>query len=180
MGGLEGSQRPPPSSSGPEQGWELRGAGLRLESQDSWEGSGELFSPPGFGVGERGLHPLLLGPCLTPRAHATHREQADDTSARQCPGQTGAQGPSKGAAKPNLTFKDTVCMCGSDSWVRPQIPGVLGPVCSGLHRQVGEDAQPRGQGLGLPFLFLRDAAHAVGRGDAPLHPLQWLGPCRPL
>lgn len=37
MGGLEGSQRPPPTSSGLEQGWKLNGAELKIESQDSEE-----------------------------------------------------------------------------------------------------------------------------------------------
>lgn len=39
-GGLAGGRRPPPTSFGPEQGWELRGTGLRLKFQDSWEGRG--------------------------------------------------------------------------------------------------------------------------------------------
>lgn len=89
-GQLEGRGWPGGQS---EQGWELRGAGSRLESQDSWEGRGELSSPPGFGVGERGLHPLLLGSCLTPRAHATHRKQADDTSGPAGPGANWCSGP---------------------------------------------------------------------------------------
>lgn len=66
MGGLEGSQRPPPTSCGLEQGWELNGADLNIESQFSEEeGSTPRFQ--GRGWEERDRMPPCSqrqGPCL--------------------------------------------------------------------------------------------------------------------
>lgn len=135
MGGLEGSQRLLPTSSGLEQGGELSGAESRTESQDS-EGEGAHLASRVWG-GRKGIAlcpvrgvrvlPDGAGRRLHPPPHGG--KQADDTSGPAVDrdwGQRRHSGPSKGAARPNLNLKNTVCLRKPDSRVRSQFSGVLG------------------------------------------------------
>ena len=107
-------------------GWGLRGAGLK--SQDSWEGTGELSWPPRIWGGREGTAPSCVG-CRGPAnpwstsspwtAGGWHLKPS-----REGLGQTGARGPSNGASRPRLTFKNSECV-----YVCLGFPGVLALVC---------------------------------------------------